>query len=406
MQIYVSITILILFLLMAVFTAPLAKRIGLPFSGLLVIEGFLGSELIVALGFDLGLRWYHFHDLVFFILLPVLIFESALNIDAKLLLKNLIPIVILAIPIMLLSTLITAVLLFYGMDHPLGFPIVAALLTGAILSATDPVAVLDVFKQIKAPARLSTLVDGESLFNDATVIVLFGLFVAFAQMEVGSFSGLDALGEFVFVFFGGILVGLVLGVFFMFLYRIMLGDFAKSLISIISAYSAFILAEHFLHVSGVMAVLVTGLSISWERCKSVEASQFVSKIWEFNAYIANILIFLLVGITITVEMFTSHWLAMLIGIASVLIARAIGIFVVLPLVSKLPYIDPISRGYQAIIFWGGLRGAIVVALALSIPLELEYWYTVQSIAYGVVLFTLFVQAPTIKLLMKWVGVRE
>jgi len=406
MQIYVSITILIIFLLVAVLTAPLAKRIGFPFSALLVIEGFLGSELIVALGFDLGLRWYHFHDLVFFILLPVLIFESALNIDVKLLLKNLIPIIILAIPIMLLSTVVTAVLLYYGIGHPLGFPIVAALLTGAILSATDPVAVLDVFKQIKAPARLSTLVDGESLFNDATVIVLFGLFISFAQMDAGSFSGLEALKEFIFVFFGGILVGAVSGVLFMFLYRVSRGSFAKSLISIISAYSAFILAEHFLHVSGVMAVLVTGLTISWERCKGAEESKFVEKLWEFNAYTANILIFLLVGITITPEMFTSHWLAMLIGIASVLIARAIGIFVVLPLVSKLPYVEPISRGYQAIIFWGGLRGAVVVALALSIPLELEYWYTVQSIAYGVVLFTLFVQAPTIKVLMKWVGVRE
>jgi len=405
MQIVVSSSILILFLLMAVLSAPLAKRIGLPFSALLVMEGFFGSELIVALGFDLGLRWYHFHDLVFFILLPVLIFESALNIDARLLVKNLIPIVILAMPIMLLSTVITAVFVYYGIDHPLGFPVIAALLTGAILSATDPVAVLDVFKQIKAPARLSTLVDGESLFNDATVIVLFGLFVAFAQLDSGSFSGVDALGKFVYVFFGGIIVGTVLGLLFMFLYRVGRGSFAKSLISIISAYSAFILAEHFLHVSGVMAVLLTGLFISWERCKKVESSIFVEKLWEFNAYIANILIFLLVGITITVEMFTSHWLAMLIGIVSVLVARAVGIFIVFPLVSKLPTVEPISRGYQVIIFWGGLRGAVVVALALSIPLELEYWYTVQSIAYGVVLFTLFIQAPTIKPLMKWVGVK-
>jgi len=172
------------------------------------------------------------------------------------------------------------------------------------------------------------------------------------------------------------------------------GSFAKSLVSIIGAYSAFILAEHFLHVSGVMAVLVMGLAISWERCHEVEASHFVAKLWEFNAYLANILIFLLVGITITVDMFTSHWLAMLLGI-----------FVVLPLVSKLPYVEPIGRAYQAIIFWGGLRGAVVVALALSIPLELEYWYTVQSIAYGVVLFTLFVQAPTISVLMRWVGLK-
>ena len=194
-------------------------------------------------------------------------------------------------------------------------------------------------------------------------------------------------------------------VVFMFLHRVSEGNFANSLISIIAAYSAFLSAEHFLHVSGVMAVLVTGLFISWERCKRVEESVFEEKLWEFNAYIANILIFLLVGITITIEMFTSHWFAMLLGIVAVLVARVVGIFVVLPFITKIFHIEPISRGYQAIIFWGGLRGAIVISLALSIPLELEYWYTVQSIAYGVVLFTLFVQAPTIKVLMKWVGVK-
>ena len=405
MQIFESVSILMIFLLFAVLTAPLAKRLGIPFSALLVIEGFLGSELIVALGFDLGLRWHHVRDLVSYVLLPVLIFESALNIDARLLFKNLLAIIVLAIPIMLLSTVITATLIYYGIDHPLGFPIIAALLTGAILSATDPVAVLDVFKQIKAPARLSTLVEGESLFNDATVIVLFAVLISLASMDTGEVTGMSAVGTFLLVFFGGMVVGGVVGVVFMLLYKLAGSSFAKSLISIISAYSAFIIAEHFLHVSGVMSVLATGLLISWERCKEVEASAFVEKLWEFNAYVANILVFLIVGITITLEMFTSHWLAMLLGIVSVLIARALGIFVILPFVTKFAHVEPISRSYQAIIYWGGLRGAVVITLALSIPLELEYWYTVQSIAYGVVLFTLFVQAPTIKMLMKWVGVR-
>ena len=405
MQVFESVSIWILFLILAVLTAPLAKKVGIPFSALLVIEGFLGSELVVALGFDLGLRWHHVRDLVSYVLLPVLIFESALNIDARLLFKNLLAIIVLAIPIMLLSTVITATLLYYGIDHPLGFPIIAALLTGAILSATDPVAVLDVFKQIKAPARLSTLVEGESLFNDATVIVLFAVLISLASMDAGEVTGFTAVGTFLFVFLGGVVVGGGVGVVFMLLYRLSSGSFAKSLISIISAYSAFIIAEHFLHVSGVMSVLATGLLISWERCKEVEASAFVEKLWEFNAYVANILVFLIVGVTITLEMFTTHWLAILLGIVSVLIARALGVFVVLPLVTKFAHVDPISRSYQAIIYWGGLRGAVVVALALSIPLELEYWYTVQSIAYGVVLFTLFVQAPTIKMLMKWVGVK-
>lgn len=105
MQIFESVSFLMIFLLVAVLTAPLAKKLGIPFSALLVIEGFLGSELIVVLGFDLGLRWHHVRDLVSYVLLPVLIFESALNIDARLLFKNLLAIIVMAIPIMLLSTI-------------------------------------------------------------------------------------------------------------------------------------------------------------------------------------------------------------------------------------------------------------------------------------------------------------
>ena len=202
MQLSHTTLIFMAMLLFAVLTAPLAKRLGLPFSALLVLEGFVGSELIVAAGFDLGLRWYHFHDLVFFVLLPALIFESALNINIKLLLKNLIPILILAIPLMLLSAGITALLLYYGIGHPEGFPVIAALLTGALLSATDPVAVLALFKKVNAPERLSVLLDGESLLNDATAIVLFGLFLSFAQMEGEPLSLLNSLWKFLQSFLG------------------------------------------------------------------------------------------------------------------------------------------------------------------------------------------------------------
>ncbi len=388
-------------LLFAVLAAPLARRVYLPFSAILVLGGFIGSELIVSVGLDTGLRWHHFHDLIFFMLLPALIFEAALNLNVHLLLKNLIPILILAIPLMLLSAVITAILLYFGIAHAEGFPLIAALLTGALLSATDPVAVLDLFKKLNAPERLSVLVDGESLFNDATAIVLFGLILSLAQADETSFSFSSALWQFLKIFFGGLGVGLVIGLSSLLLYKVKCSAVVQGAISLISAYGSFIIAEELFAVSGVMAVLVTGLFIGWERTHDRERyHHFLGELWEFNAYVANAMIFLLMGITITVGMFVNQWLAMLLGIAAVLIARAIGIFGIMPLVSRLPGVEPISTGYQAMMFWGGLRGAIVLALALSLPLELEYWYTIQSIAYGVVIFTLFIQAPTIQLLMK------
>lgn len=400
MAIPTLILVFMLMLLVAVLVQPLAHRLHLPFSAVLVATGFGISELLTkGLDMDLGLRWHHFHDLVLFVFLPVLVFESALKLDLRLLWKNLAAILFLAIPMMLFSAAMTAVLVYFGIGHP-GFPWIAALLTGTLLAATDPVAVVALFEKMQAPARLNILVDGESLFNDATVIVLFSLLLTVALGQM-SFSSMQASQQFLFVFFGGAGVGLLVGATTLLLIRQLRGIALHGVISLITAYGAFLIAEYFLHVSGVMAVLTAGLLVGHSsRLHADENEQyFMKQLWAFNSYIANAMIFLLVGMTVTLAMFSSHWLAILIGIAAVLTARAIGIFTTVPLLGRLPGIEPIDRRYQTIMYWGGLRGAISLALALSIPTDLEYWYTIQSVAYGVVLFTLFVQAPTMPLLM-------
>jgi CPA1 family monovalent cation:H+ antiporter len=410
-RIFVPIPNLILMFMVMLFVAvlatPIARRFALPFGALLVVGGFVGSEFAVAAGFDLGLRWYHVHDLVFYLLLPVLIFESALNLDPHLLLRNLVPILILAIPVLLLSTGVTGLLLYYGIGHSDGFPLIAALLAGALLSATDPVAVLDLFKKIDAPKRLHVLIEGESLFNDATAIVLFGLMLALSETGGTAVSLSETILQFLGIFFGGIGVGIVAGLFSQLLFRIQCTAVVQGAISIISAYCAFFIAEEFFGVSGIMAVLVTGLSLGMARRSRPERyHSFLGELWTFNAYVANALIFLLMGVTVTLGMFEERWLAMLIGIGAVLAARAIGIFGIMPLVSRLPGVAPIGAGYRFVMFWGGLRGAVALALALSLPLELEYWFTVQSIAYGVVLFTLFIQAPTLLPLIRRLRLNE
>jgi CPA1 family monovalent cation:H+ antiporter len=324
------------------------------------------------------------------------VFESAYSINARLLLKNLLPILFLAIPLMLLSTVISAVLIYLGIGHPSGFPWIAALLTGALLSATDPVAVVALLRQMGVSERLALLMEGESLFNDATAIVIFGVFLAMATGVEGPMTMSAASMHFLVVFFGGLLVGTVTGLLFIGLSKLLREPVVKALATVISAYLSFIVAESMFHVSGVMAVLVTGLLLGFQSQPAASDSSpgFVQQLWEFNSYVANTLVFLLMGVTITLGMFEERWLAILIGIGGVLVARALGIFTCVPLLNRITPIEPIKRPYQVVMFWGGLRGAVTLALALSLPTTLEYWWTIQSIAFGVVLFTLFVQATS------------
>lgn len=377
-------------LVLAIVLQPLARRLHIPLTALLVIAGFVASELLVYAGLDTGVRAGNFHDLVFFVFLPILIFESAYNIDVRLLFRNLLPILFLAIPLMLLSALLTAALVYAGIAHPSGFPWIAALLTGALLSATDPVAVVALLREMGVPERLGLLLEGESLFNDATAIVLFGVFLAIATGADGPMTWTDATAHFSRVFFGGMLAGGMTGFIMAIVMKLLNDPVTRAVATVITAYLAFAIAESLLHVSGVMAVLVAGLVLGRDR----EQEGFVQQLWEFNAWIANVLVFLLVGVTITLDMFTERWLAMLIGVIGVIIARAIGIFTCIPLLSRVLPVEAIPRSYQVIMFWGGLRGAVTLALALSLPTSLDYWWTIQSIAFGVVLFTLFIQATT------------
>ena len=149
-----------------------------------------------------------------------------------------------------------------------------------------------------------------------------------------------------------------------------------------------------------MAVLALGLIMGRAHRADYEEDSFVERLWEFNAYIANGLVFLLMGFIFSIAMFQERWLAILIGIGSVLVVRMMGMFLLIPLATKFTPEEPIDVRYRTVLFWGGLRGAVTLALALSIPTELDYWWTIQSIAFGVVIFTLFIQAPTMNILLR------
>ncbi len=422
---------LVLMLGLSLIAQPVAKWLHMPLASILVLLGFITSELVVYAGIDTGIRADNFQSIIFYVFIPVLVFESAYNIDKQQLKDNLLVVLFLAIIAMLLTCLIAAVLLFYGIAHDTGFPWLAALITGAILAATDPVAVVDKLREMKAPKRISVLLEGESLFNDASAIVLFGLFLSMATAtdSVASIytinTMLDVAVRFLLIFFGGALIGILVGLLFGFLQSRVKQPVLTGVMSLVVAYGSYMLAEYFM-VSGVMSTLLAALCfsiLSESEVKSPDRQQadFQTNdaqtsdaqvdisgnkyLWSMLSHVANVSVFLVMGAVITLDMFEQRWLAMLIAIFSLLIARAISVYGVLLFFAffkklKVPFLS------QTVMVWGGLRGAVTLALALSLPTSLDYWWTIQSIAFGVVIFSLFVQAPTMSLLANRLLIKE
>jgi CPA1 family monovalent cation:H+ antiporter len=400
----VSIIFLLCLVLFAALIEPYLKRFPIPFSAILVLLGFIGSEVWTGLGYDTGLRWDSFRDIILHILVPILVFESAYHMPARLLMKNWLPVIVLAVPALLISAFICGYLIFIGIGYPQAFPVLTALLAGIILAATDPVAVVAMFKAVGASPRLTALVEGESLFNDATAVVCFSLVIMALSSTEAAIEWQGAAGQFALTVGGGIAVGLVAGYCFSLLYHLITSNIGRGVISLLAMALPFYIAEHSFHVSGIIAVLISGLWLGENRRLSQRFSQkkegFSSELWEFNGYIANVIVFVLMGVTITVDMFKDQWFAMLLGIAAATISRAIVIYGFTPLINTIPKQEKISFSYQNVMMWGGLRGGVGIALALSIPTTVPGWYTVQAIIYGMVLFTLFIQAPLMPWLIK------
>ena len=402
---------LVLILGLSLIAQPVSQWLSMPFASILVLFGFITSELVVFAGIDTGLRADNFQSIIFYVFIPVLVFESAYNMDKQSLKNNLVVILSLAIIAMLLTCCIAAALLFYGIAHETGFPWLAALITGAILAATDPVAVVTQLKEMNAPKRIALLLEGESLFNDATAIVLFGVFLSMALASgsevhndsMGSAS--DVVKHFIFIFFGGCLTGLFVGLLFGFLQKKMKQQLLVGVMSLVVAYGSYLLAEYFM-VSGVMSTLCAALSFSvLSQSKNESPDAGNNYLWNVLSHVANVSVFLVVGAVITLEMFEQRWLAMLIAILAILVARAVSVYGLLAFFVLFKSLK-VSLAAQTVMVWGGLRGAVTLALALSLPTSLDYWWTIQSIAFGVVMFSLFVQAPTMKLLAKKLLIKE
>jgi CPA1 family monovalent cation:H+ antiporter len=387
-------------LAVAIFSAGLFRNVPIPYTVLLVIIGMVlgeSSRLSPALA---PLEEFRLSsDLVFFIFLPALIFESGFNLDARQLIKELAPVLVLAVPALLISTAVVGLGLSF-----MGFGLVTALLFGALISATDPVAVIALFKELGAPERLTVLVEGESLLNDATAIVVFGIILAIAVGgESLSWSDTDTVVvEFLRVFVGGALVGGLLGIAVSeLLYRLHSGVPAVLTMSVVVAYGSFILAEHTLHVSGVMAgaaAAVTLAGFGMTRLRH-EASDAAGEMWEVIALVCNSLLFLLVGMSVEIGKLAAALGPAAVTVVLILAARAAAVYGLVPVTMRLFSLPHVSLREQHIMWWGGLKGGLAIAIVLSIPEDFPGRQLLLEMTLAVVMFTLLVNAPTIRPLM-------
>ncbi|WFN34845.1 sodium:proton antiporter [Methanogenium sp. S4BF] len=400
-----DIMLIVFLLLIALLSVIFFKWLKIPYTiGLIVIGGCIAylSDLI---GFPGPLISFTLSpEIILFLFLPPLVFEAAYRMNSRLFFRNIVPVLILTLPGIIVSMVIIG-----GISSLLTpIPIFSAFLFGALISATDPVSVLAVFQELGISERLKTLVEGESLFNDATAIVLYNAVIVMAVSGIVTAtdvtSGLVQItGDFVGGILSGCLTGIVIGYLILFSRDNM--AFAET-VSLIVAYGAYLVADVLFGVSGVISVVFAGLTLGWIASLTLKPPEreHMTEFWQFMGFISNSLIFLLIGITVInlFEITGTGTMILLLGavaIAAVLIGRIVVVYGLTAVYNCVPGSENISIRYQHILFWGGLRGGVALALALSIPATVPFRDQILLMTIIVTLFTILVQGSTIRFLL-------
>jgi monovalent cation:H+ antiporter, CPA1 family len=380
----------------------MARRINLPYTVALVAFGIAAAALQ-------PLRVEITPQLVLVVLLPALIFEASYQTDFGKLRPSIVGVALLAGPGVLVSASIIAAALHFGA----GLPLPQAFVVGAMLSATDPAAVIATFKRLKSPRRLATLVEAESVFNDGTGIVVFALAVDFVTRPVGP-------GEMALTFVWVTLASTALGAAAGYMASRILPTVGDHLIeislSVVLAYGTYLTADAF-HASGVIATAVAGIVLGNYGRKnglSRRTEEALDTVWEFVAFLATAFVFLVVGFAISIRALADVAGPIAWAFVATVLGRAIIVYGLLGSwrtarerlrrarrrtkpngrQPKAPFVTDLPIDWLHVVFWSGLRGAVSTALALSLPLDFPNRAAMQGITFGVVLFTLLLQATT------------
>ncbi len=381
------ITILIILLLVATGVALVTRRLRIPYITGLILAGLAIAELLPQrIGLDSAL--------ILNLFLPILVFEAAINTDISRLRSTVKPIALLAGPGVILAAGITALLL----QISLNLAWIPALFAGVILAITDTVSVIAVFKEVAVPARLITIVEGESLFNDGVALVLFSL-IANTFLK-GTFTVAGAMQQLLIVIVGGSLLGLGLGYLCVGLFRQSDDALSDMLLTVAVALGSF-QAGHAIGVSGAVAVVIAGLVIgNVGLSQEISASTKVTLLsfWEYAGFGVNTFIFLLIGLEVNLRTLWQTLPAVLLAIAIYQIGRALSVY---PLLALLRFLDrPIPIRWQHVLFLGNIKGSLSMALALTLPVTLPGRENLIALVFGVVLVSLVGQGLSLPWLVK------
>jgi CPA1 family monovalent cation:H+ antiporter len=387
-------------LVVAIFVAIIARRVHLPYTVGLVVTG-----IGLALG-RVDTQVTLTHDFIFDVILPPLLFEAALSLHWAELRRDALPVLTLAT----LGVVVSASVVGWGIVRILGWPLPSALVFGVLIAATDPVAVIAMFKDTGVKGRLRLLVESESLLNDGVAAVLFALVLAWAQVTGADVATpAQVTSALVVTAGGGIFVGLVCGGAAIAVAGRTSDHLVETALTTVAAYGSFLLAEY-LHLSGVLATVAAGLLMGnlgvldepEANLLSSRGREFVLAFWEFAAFVANSLIFLLIGVTVAGIRFEGlGWMALLIAVGLVLAGRAVSVYPLCLIFARSRWAIPF--GEQHVLWWGGLRGALALALALALPRSLALRDEIVIATFGVVAFSVIVQGLTMPPLLRVLG---
>lgn len=381
-------------LAVAAAVALLTRRTNLPYSVALVLAGLALAAFLPAA--DIAVS----PDVLLAILLPGLVFEAALKVDLGHLRPAAGAVMLLAAP----GVLITAAIVTLTLHLATGLDLGLALVVGAMVSATDPVAVLAIFRRVGAPPRLATTVEAESLFNDGTGIVLFAIAVGAVSTPLDPGAGAVAFVATVVI---SSAIGLVAGFVASRVIATVDDHLVELTISLLVAYGTYLVAGYF-HESGVITTVVAGIVIgSYGRRigMSQRTAEALDTVWEFLAFLLTAMTFLLVGLAISLDQLAGAAVSIAWAFAAVTVGRAVVVYGLLGGAGRLLRRDDrIPIAWLHVLFWAGLRGAVATALALSLPLDLPQRELLAGTAFGVVVLTLVIQGTTAGLVIRRAGV--
>lgn len=380
-----------LLLLISAVVAMLTRRLRLPYSVGLVAAGIV----IAFLPFAPDIRLTK--ELLFTVLLPPLIFEAAFYLSWKQLSRDLPVVLVLATLGVILSAAVTAV----GMHYLANWQWFSALIFGVIISATDPVSVIATFKEAKAHGRLLILIESESLFNDGTASVLFAICLELALGH--SLTPIQMTTKLVVTVGGSLVSGLIVGGAALLLMGRTDDHLVEITVTTVAAYGSFLLAEHF-GMSGVLATLTAGLmlgNIGPLGVISDRGREAVNAFWEYATFVANSVVFLLMGMREARQNFQAGRLVIFEALLLVLLARAMAVY---PCCALYSWSDlRVSIRHQHVLFWGGLRGTLALALALALPSEVPQRDSIVTASFAVVAFSVFIQGLTLIPVLRVLG---